>query len=388
MEKRYSSFWVALITSVGVSVIAYFLLFFLLRTDIVETRSFITTTLQEHSDLLGQTFDNELSMFQEAIVHNIDVAKRSVVSIVASRNVQLYMMWPDRELSVSERETQVGWWSGIIVSKSGYIITNRHVVANPDVSYSIITHDWSAYAVKNVWIDPVLDIAILAIVSDDDFVNTTEVASFLSHGEPILVGQFAFAIGNALTQWQNTVTFGVISAKNRELHMQWNNIYVGLLQTDTSINPGNSWGPLLDIYGKVIWINTAISQFAQWIAFSLPVTQEFVDASLQSIQEYWQIVRPYVGVVYNDITPAVQQELGISAVSHGIYVGDIVSNSPAADAGLLWWDIIIALNDVAIDDDFPFLYQLYTYQPGDTIRFDILRSGDRMHVDLILGDNL
>ncbi len=388
MEKKYSPFWVALITSICVCVVIAFLLFFFLRADIATTKSFITTTLQEHNTLLEQTFDNELSIFQEAIVHNIDTAKDSVVSIVASRNVQLYMLWPDRELSVAERETQVGGWSGIIVSKSGYIITNRHVVENPDVSYSIITNDWSAYDVKNVWIDPVLDIAILAISYDDTFVDSTQVASFLSHGEPILIGQFAFAIGNALTQWQNTVTFGVISAKNRELRMQWNNIYAWLLQTDTSINPGNSWGPLLDVYGKVIGINTAISQFGQWIGFALPVTQQFVDASLSTIQEYGKIVRPYLGIIYTDITPSVQQELGISTISHGIYIRDIVSNSPAFEAGLLWWDIIIALNNISIDDDFPFLYQLYTYQPGDTIRLDILRSGDRMHIDVVLWDNI
>jgi S1-C subfamily serine protease len=104
----------------------------------------------------------------------------------------------------------------------------------------VILYDGKTYPVTNVWIDPVLDIAVLALAVDESFATYVQEAEFIGRDESILVGQFAFAIGNALTQRQNTITFGVISAKNRELRMQGNNMYVGLLQTDTAINPGNS----------------------------------------------------------------------------------------------------------------------------------------------------
>ena len=141
------------------------------------------------------------------------------------------------------------------------------------------------------------------------------------------------------------------------------------------------------MYGNVIGINTAISAFGQGIGFALPVTQEFVDATIASIVEHNTIVRPFVGIVYTDITPVVQQNLGLDQF-HGVYVTDIVPDSPAAHAGLTQGDIIISLNDVLIDDDAPFLYQLYTYQPGDIIRFSIVRAGDRIHRDVTLDANM
>lgn len=388
MEKNYSPFWVALTTSVIVSIVWYFVLFSLLRSDIADTQSSVIRLLQEQQSSLEKTFDTSLSVMQEAIVTNIDQAKQSVVSVVATKNVQYYLLTPGQKPTVTQSEAKVGGGSGIIVSKSGYIITNKHVVADPSAAYTIITHDAKTYPVTKVWFDPVLDIAILRIDdSSATFSWHTQEAQFVSLWEEISIGQFAFAIGNVLTELQNTVTFGIVSAKNRELQMQWDNMYVGLLQTDTPINPWNSGGPLLDIYGKVIGINTAINQFAQWVWFALPVTQEFITATIGAVEQYSAIMRPYVGIIYTDITPAVQKEMNISVVDYGIYVNDVVANSPASTAGIQWGDVVIAINDVAIDTSLPFLYQLYTYKPGDTLRLHILRNGDRIYRDVILGTN-
>jgi serine protease Do len=388
MEKKYSPFWVSLITSMVVAIIWYFVLFSLLRADITDTQSSVVRLLQEQQASLEKTFDTSLSLIQEAIVANIDQATKSVVSIVATRNVQYYLLTPGQRPTLAQSEAKVGGGSGIVVSKSGYILTNQHVVSDPNASYTIITHDARTYPVTKVWFDPVLDIAVLRIDdSSATFSEHTQEAEFVSLGENISIGQFAFAIGNVLTELQNSVTFGIVSAKNRELQMQGDNMYVGLIQTDTPINPWNSGGPLLNIYGKVIGINTAINQFAQWVWFALPVTQEFIAATIQSIQAYATIVRPYVGIMYKDITVALQKEMNIAVVDHGIYVTDVVASSPAMAAGIQWGDIILAINDVAIDSTLPFLYQLYTYKPGDTLRLHILRSGDRVYRDVILGTN-
>lgn len=388
MEKKYSPFLISVLTSMVVATIWYFILFSLLRSDIAETQSSVIGLLQDQEDALTNTLDSNLSVLQEAIISNIDQAKQSVVSIVATKNVQYYLLTPGQRPAITQSEAKVGGGSGIIVSKSGYIITNKHVVEDPSAAYTIITHDAKTYPVTKVWFDPVLDIAVLRIDdSSATFSWHIQEAQFISLGENVAIGQFAFAIGNVLTELQNTVTFGIVSAKNRELQMQWNNMYVGLLQTDTPINPWNSGGPLLDVYGKVIGINTAINQFAQGVGFALPVTQEFINATIAAVEQYAAIVRPYVGIIYTDITPAVQKDMNISVIDYGIYVNEVVPNSPADIAAIQWWDIIIAINDVAIDTSLPFLYQLYTYKSGDTLRLHILRNGDRIYRDVILGEN-
>jgi len=376
MEKKYSPFWVALTTSILISTLWYFVLFSLLRSNITDTQSSVISLLQEQKDSIEATFDTSLSVMQEAIVSNIGHTRESVVSIVATTDIS------------AQGEVKLGGWSGIVVSKSGYVVTNKHVVIDPSAAYTVITYNAKKYPVTKVWFDPVLDIAILRIDdSSATFSWEVQEAKFVSLGETIAVGQFVFAIGNAFTELQNTVTFWIISAKNRELQMQWDNIYVGLLQTDASINLWNSGGPLLDVYGKVIGINTAINQFTQWIWFALPVTQEFINKTIDSIQQYTAIVRPYVGIVYKDITPAVQKEMNISVVDYGIYINNVVENSPADVSGLQWWDIIIAINDISIDSTLPFLYQLYTYKAGDTLRLHILRNGDTIYRDIILSIN-
>lgn len=369
------------------AICGYLIFFFVFATDIAQIQDMLDTVVI-NQDAMDTNVALTVSSFQAAIVDTIRQANYSVVSIVATRNVQLYMMGPDRSISVAEEQRQVGWGSGIIVSKSGYILTNRHVVEDPNVSYTVILHDGKTYRVRNIWIDSVLDIAVLALDVDTVFTDTVHEAHFISRDDSLSVGQFAFAIGNALTQWQNTVTFGVISAKNRELRMLGDNMYIWLLQTDTAINPGNSWGPLLDIYGNVIGINTAISIFGQGIGFALPVTQEFVDATIDGLESYGKIVRPFVGIVYMDITPAVQNQFGIDDTQNGVYITDIIVDSPADSAGLMRGDIIISINDMMINDDTPFLYQLYTYRPGDVLTLHILRAGTSIYRDVTIAANL
>lgn len=119
--------------------------------------------LQDQEDAIADTLDSHLSVLQEAIISNIDQAKQSVVSIVATKNIQYYLLTPGQRPAVTQSEAKVGGGSGIIVSKSGYIITNKHVVEDPSAAYTIITHDTKTYPVTKVWFDPVLDLAVLRI---------------------------------------------------------------------------------------------------------------------------------------------------------------------------------------------------------------------------------
>ena len=381
---------IAFFTSIWVSIVAYFVLFFLLRADIVDTRSSTVALLQQQDDFLQKTLDNNLSAIQEAITTNVGTVLESVVSIVATKNITLYFTKTpfSDTISSTEQQAKVWWWSGIIVSKSWFILTNRHVVQDPNASYTVITHDGKTYPIARVWFDPQLDIAIVQIQDQEkeSFVDHVQEALFNPFIRPIQIGQFVFAIGNTLTQYDNTVTMWIVSAKNRELYVK-NTLYAWLLQTDAPINPGNSGWPLVDIYGNVIGINTAIDSNAQWVWFALPVTQEFVDKTIESILNYQKIVRPYIGIVYTDITDAFKKELNISDVDAGIYIQDIVADSPAQEAWLLAWDIVIAIDDQPITKESSFLYQLYTYNTQDTIRLHVLRNWDSVFIEVMLRPN-
>lgn len=381
---------IAFFTSIWVSIVAYFVLFFLLRADIVDTRSSTVALLQQQDDFLQKTLDNNLSAIQEAITTNVGTVLESVVSIVATKNITLYFTKTpfSDTISSTEQQAKVWWWSGIIVSKSWFILTNKHVVQDPNASYTVITHDGKTYPIARVWFDPQLDIAVVQIQDQEkeSFADHVQEALFNPFIRAIQIGQFVFAIGNTLTQYDNTVTMWIVSAKNRELYVK-NTLYAWLLQTDAPINPGNSWWPLVDIYGNVIGINTAIDSNAQWVWFALPVTQEFVDKTIESILNYQKIVRPYIGIVYADITDAFKKELNISDVDAGIYIQDIVADSPAQEAWLLAWDIVIAIDDQPITKESSFLYQLYTYNTQDTIRLHVLRNWDSVFIEVTLRPN-
>ncbi|MEI7477193.1 MAG: trypsin-like peptidase domain-containing protein [bacterium] len=184
-----------------------------------------------------------------------------------------------------------------MVSKDGYIVTNKHVVEDATANYTIVTRDGDTYAVTNIWRDPTLDIAILKIV-DKTGKTPAELqpASFVSLQSPVLVGQFVVAIGNAMAEYQNTSTFGIISAKNRNIDPEHlaNNAYIGLYQTDTPINPGNSGGPLINTAGEILGLNTATADGAG-ISFVLPLSREFMQTTLTSLDNKTNTIqRPFL----------------------------------------------------------------------------------------------
>lgn len=336
---------------------------------------------QKHSDM--STFENQL-------IDTIEWASKSVVSIIISKNIKFYMedpssmIWPG---NIQEQIAKIGGGSGIIVSKDWYIITNKHVVEDTTSKYSVILNDWTTYNVDKIWLDDMLDIAILKIIDDDSqAVTDLPEANIISMEDEVKIGQFAIAIGNSLSEFRNSVTMGIISARNRQLKINKNNLYVWLYQTDAPINAGNSWGPLLDIYGNIIWINTAISNMWEGVAFALPITNEFVIATIESVQRYNKISRPLIGIAYVDINNDNKSELKID-VNNGIYIKDVFSDLPAHDAGIQIWDIITAIDDKLIDQKTPFLYQLYTYSPGENITLRVIRGKDTLTIPMILGQN-
>ncbi|MBS8122434.1 S1C family serine protease [Candidatus Vampirococcus lugosii] len=348
----------------------------------------VDENIQNIDTLSGVDNVNDL---QDILINTISNSGKGVVSIIISRDLDIYYQDPLNFFGgYSQQENQeIGGGSGIIVSKDGYIITNKHVIQEArrgNTNYTVVTKDGFRYDVDKIWFDPILDIAVLKILNDEGNVpSNLNTVNLVSVFDNIKVGQFVLAIGNALSQFQDSASFGIISGKGRQLEdIKADSIYVGLYQTDAPINPGNSGGPLMDIWGNVLGINTAISAIGQGIGFSIPINEEFVESTLEMVINDNEITRPFLGVEHTDINNAIAIENELS-VKNGVLISNVVPNSSADNAGIKSGDIITHINGNLIGKGNTFLYQLFAYKPGDNIQFRVISDGNEKNVDVELG---
>ena len=198
------------------------------------------------------------------------------------------------------------------------------------------------------------------------------------------------AIGSPLGEFRNTVTVGVISATGRSLDTGSGYSMEDLLQTDAAINQGNSGGPLVNLNGEVIGINTLIvrggngsSTVAEGLGFAIPSNTARFIAERIIAQGYF--ARPYLGVSFQTITPSIARRYDLPT-QWGAYVTDVDRNSPAASAGLERGDIIVSIGERTIDEDNSYVNALFAYQPGDQVTLKVVRNGAEMSVDVTLGE--
>ncbi|HHX24257.1 MAG: S1C family serine protease [Tepidanaerobacteraceae bacterium] len=269
--------------------------------------------------------------------------------------------------------------SGVIVDRSGYIITNDHVVGNAD-QITVFLSDGRKYEAERLYSDPTLDLAVIKI----DAPNL--IAAKLGDSDKVLVGDLAVAIGNPLgLTLQRTVTAGIISALNRtvvvrdqrgEIMMQ------DLIQTDASINPGNSGGPLVNGQGEIIGINTVKASQAEAIGFSLPINM--ARPIVKSVIEKGRFDKPYMGIEGIDREIAKLMNLEI-AVDSGIYVSAVDRGSPADIAGIKKRDIITQLAGKKVDSMAKLRQVMYNIGAGREVEIQILRNGKNITKKIVLG---
>ncbi len=241
----------------------------------------------------------------------------SVVSIIITKQVQTYKTDPFGFFyeSAGTVKQKVGGGTGFFVSKDGYILTNKHVVSDPNAEYSIILANGQELIGKILAYDPTTDLAVIRAFKDATTPYTeAKPLQFVENQSQIEVGSFVVAVGNALAEFQNTVTFGVVSGLGRQIQAAdqgsgQSEALSGLIQTDTAINPGNSGGPLVNLQGRVIGINTAVSAGANGIGFALPLSARLVDSMLKSVVKYGQIKRSFIGIQYSLLTPESAKQL-------------------------------------------------------------------------------
>ena len=280
---------------------------------------------------------------------------------------------------------KIGGCSGFFVSSDGYILTNRHIVEDEEASYTVVWQN-KTYSCKILVRDKITDIAILKIDGDNfpylKFADSSK----------LKLGQTAIAIGNALGEFQNTVSRGIISGLSRDIKTEIGEDiqeFFGLIQTDAAINPGNSGGPLINLSGKVIGICTAVVLGVENIGFAIPINQ--AKSILDDIRKYGKLCRPSLGVRYFLIDEETQK-LHHFPFDYGSFIiyetipgrGGIVPEGPAEKAGLKEGDIILEINKKKINKQSNLSQVLACFKIGDVIKITYWSKGEKKQIEIKL----
>ena len=344
----------------------------------------------------------------ELIVETVERVSPAVVSVVASKDVAVIEQFfidpfggdpffrqffgdngsgfrvPQFRQKGTERK-EVSSGSGFIVSSDGLVLTNKHVVQDAEASYTVLTNDGGKLDARVLARDPLQDLAILKI-EGKDFSSLK-----LGDSSQVKIGQGVIAIGNALGEFRNTVSVGIVSGLQRTVvasgAVTGPETLQELIQTDAAINPGNSGGPLLNLRGEVIGINTAVAQGAENIGFAIPINKAKRD--VESVERSGKIIYPLLGVRYMNITKdlADKEKLGRD---YGALLRPaenepaVAAGSPAEQAGLKAGDIILELSGELVDTDHTLASLIQKHHPGDEITLKVLREGKEFEVKVKL----
>ena len=272
--------------------------------------------------------------------------------------------------------------SGVFISSQGYILTNNHVIAGTQGDLTIVLADGSQETAKIVGADQYSDIAVLKTTGKVPAVATLGNSDVLNPGETVI------AIGSPLGDFKNTVTVGVVSATGRSIDSGNGYSIDNLIQTDAAINQGNSGGPLVNLAGQVIAINTLIVRssgsgtVAEGLGFAIQINTASTIA--QQLIQNGSITRPYLGISFQAVSPDIANAYNLP-VQWGAYVTDVAASSPASQAGLQQGDIITSIGGVALDGTHDYVNVLYNYKPGDKVVLVYNRNSKNLQVQVTLG---
>lgn len=351
-----------------------------------------------------------LPYLEKEITSVVEKVSPSVVSIVISKYVPViekYYSNPFEEFEIPpelkpffqfefqipryrqkgyEKE-EVGGGTGFIISSDGLIITNKHVVDDDKAEYTVYLNDGRKFPAKVLLKHPVDDLAIIKI-------NASGLIPVkLGDSDNIKLGQFVIAIGNALGEFQNTVSFGVVSGLKRNITASDASGKIerleDLIQTDAAINYGNSGGPLINIYGEVIGVNTAIVSGAQNIGFAIPINR--AKRMLEDLKTKGKVEVPFLGIKYILVNEEIKKKFNLP-YDYGAYIYTelksdkaIIPNSPAEKAGLREGDIILEVNGEKITQQNSLSNLIRKRKVGETVRLKIWREGKIFEIYVTLG---
>jgi len=373
--------------------------------DWVRSNIFIQPTTSATKESASQESVSSQTLTVEEESNTIEVVSKvspSVVSIIITRDLSeiadstgpntfpfgdLFEFNLPYNYQQPQGEQEVGAGTGFIISSDGLILTNKHVVDTQNAKFTVVLSTGEQYEATVVDSDPFNDIAMIKIEAED-----LPVAVF-GDSDSLVLGQSVIAIGNTLGEYSNTVTKGIISGLSRTVtagdSSGQSETLEDIIQTDAAINFGNSGGPLINMAGQVIGVNTAISVEGQLVGFAIPINQ--VKKAVDSVKSEGKIIRPYLGVRYlllnEEIAKRNNMEIDYGAlIVRGSREDElaIVPGSPADKAGLEENDIILEVNGQRIDTDHSLARQLQKYSPGDTVTLLIMHDGEQKTIQATL----
>jgi S1-C subfamily serine protease len=344
----------------------------------VQNRSSLPTSVQQFIPASNtnpnQTFTLDTTNIETSITKSVQKVGPAVVTVVGTIPGQLTFFGQTGDQTVSG--------TGFFITDQGYILTNNHVVEGTK-EVNIVLSDGTQEKATIVGTDPYSDIAVLKTDA-----KVPAVAS-LGNSDKLDPGESVIAIGSPLGDFKNTVTVGVVSATGRSIDSGNGYTIENLIQTDAAINHGNSGGPLVNLAGEVIGINTLIvrntgsGDVAEGLGFAIPVNT--AQAVAQQIIQQGYFARPYMGISFQPINPDIASRYNLPA-QWGVYITRVESGSPADNAGLKENDIITKVGDITLDETHSYVNSLFKYKPGDTIPLTVMRNGKGTQLQVTLGE--
>jgi serine protease Do len=351
---------------------------------------------------------------EEKVINVVKEFSPAVVSIVITKDLPIfeeYYINPFEEFGQpfefkipqyrqkGTEKKEIGGGTGFIISEDGLVLTNKHVVLEEDADFTVFTNDGRKFPARVLARDPLQDLAILKIekekVIDEkgDLLQKPFSVVKLGDSDKLQMGQTVIAIGNVLGEFRNSVSVGVISGLGRTITASGGSFVETIedvIQTDAAINKGNSGGPLLNLRGEVVGINTATVLQAQNIGFAIPVNKAKKD--IEQVKTLGKIVYPFLGVRYVIVNEKIQKENDLS-VDYGALIvkGDngeaaVTPGSAAESAGLKEGDIILEFNNEKITTDNSLAKIIMKYNPGDKVVLLVLRDGEQKIITATLGE--
>jgi serine protease Do len=321
---------------------------------------------------------------QTLVIESIDVETTitQVVQQIGPSVVTVLGMIPGQVTFFGRTADQTVSGSGVFISAEGYILTNNHVVEGVS-NLEIILSDGSRHSAELVGTDIYADLAVLKT----DYVPPA--VATLGNSDVLRPGETVIAIGSPLGDFTNSVTVGVISATGRSIDTGQGYQIEGLVQTDAAINEGNSGGPLVNLAGQVVGINTLVVRssgsgtVAEGLGFAVPANT--AKAVAEQIMEKGYFSRPYLGISWQQVTPRIARVYNLP-VEWGVYVTQVAPGSPADQAGIETGDIITRVGEVTLDEEHSYINALFEYEAGQQVQVELARGGQVIQVEVLLGE--